>query len=423
MKHLHKNLWFRYFMPTLIFLIVISLDCFAENIQTNTMEPELLNSLQEEDTESLQKIRDAAREAAASTFGKVLPSIKKAKTLFDKHDNLPDKGKIPFISETKDSNEKSINSLLDDAAKILSINQVTDCRKRITYLQEQINKSQDKIEKFKQDRVSAPAQKDLEGLIDRWNPLNITKEGYDEKIASEEKSIKEAREEISNLKYVFARGLRAMGMTISDDEVETLLFTVSGDDFVAMAVAFDNVKYITEQLRILTEESGESSQTAKQYYGMYVILAKILDRIQKTYVFKIENDYISRLKELAKKANNNIDEARQLISTNSGDKKRLEVNIEANQLTINAINNYIVYLENVADAIKTQNKDTEKTVYTAVNTYKTVNVSENVAQLIATGAKDFEKIMNLKIPQLRAINNDALRKEYERLNLQLNQDK
>ena len=406
-------------------------EAFAQEVSAESQKQEARDSATPpaEGQSSIQKAGEAAREAASATFGKVLPVLEKALALFDRQKDLPDKGLsyVPAIvgdriAPSKHSYQKSIDELLDDAVALLKVSPVTDCRDKIEALKETIRTSTGNMDRYKKARVSAPVEKN-DTLTDRWNPFHDTKESLDKKIAAEEAAIKDCGEQIAALKSAFGKGLVEMGMTVSDDLVESLLSTVGGGDFLEMGVVFDNLKNVSGCLRELTEKSGEAPEVSRQYYGIYLILAQVLDRTQTSYVKRVEGELIPQLDRLGEKAGANIRNAKQLIASNGGSIDTLKKNIESNELTIKAVNGCTALLKSNAEMVKKQNENTVRIVATAENTYQTVDVGANVGQLIATGTKEFDAIMNLKLPELRDFNNDALRKEYERLNLQITQMK
>lgn len=277
------------------------------------------------------------------------------------------------------------------------------------------------MSEYREERISAPRASELTSKIDKYNPFTSTKEDYDALIAEAEAQIAEDKDEMAKLRREFSASLRATGIRVSEAAADSLLETVSGDDFISMCVVFDNLKLITLLLHELTDESGEDPETAKRYYGMYVIIAKVLDRVQTQYVATIEERFIPELDRLAQRAHKNIDEARELIESKGGDPAALESNIEANTVTINAAEYYVEYLNEMGALIEGQHEETERILATAINTYRTVDVSVNVGELIINGSKSLDRLMKLKMPELRAFNNELLRKEYQRLNAKMRQ--
>jgi hypothetical protein len=155
---------------------------------------------------------------------------------------------------------------------------------------------------------------------------------------------------------------------------------------------------------------------------MYVIIAKILDRVQTQYLATIRDRQLPLLRDYIKQAEANIAEARRLMRAAGDDRTALASNIEANELTIEAAGFYMDYLADMATLIDEQHRETQRILATATNTYKTVDVSVNVGELIVNGQKSLERLMQLEMPELRAFNNDVLRREYHRLSDKMRKD-
>lgn len=360
---------------------------------------------------------DAMRKRVGELFENVLPTLDSARELVDRHSSLPSSSIIPF-KEDQQSNSAAINELLDDAIQILSDSEVSDYRQQIRDSVAAIAKAREDIADFRRQKISAPRAKD-QSKIEKVNPFSVSKESLDDSIALEQQRIKEHQQNLVELKQTFAKELSAIGVEVDDAGVDALLSSVSGDDIVTMAVVFDNIKQLTTQLQTLTEESGEALQTSKKYYGMYVVMVQVMDRIQKTFVRDITEKHIPKLKGYAEQADKNIDQAKSLIKRDAGDRETLLANIESNQLTRETAELYVGYLERNAALIEGENKRAQKNLATAMNTYDTVKLSSDVAALMSTGRRDFETLMKLQVPSLREFGNKEIRKEFERLTVEL----
>ena len=360
---------------------------------------------------------EAFRERIGQVFENVIPTLDKTRGLLDEHGDLPENSFIPFKRD-QTSNAAKINSLLDDAIEALGVSEVSDYRQRIYDANSEIAAAQEKIASYRQKRVSASAAKD-QSRIDQVNPFELSREAIDEKIVDEEAKIVAYRDELVELKRQFAKELSNIGVAVDEAGVESLLSSVSGDDIVTMAVVFDNIKHVTTQLQELTEESGEALETSKRYYGMYVVMVHVMDRIQKTFVEEIRKQHIPKLQEFSKQADANIDEASRLIQSGSGDRDLLKQNIASNQLTKDTATLYIEYLERNAEVVAAENERAQSNIATAMNTYETVKLSSDVAALMKSGRRDFETMMRLRVPSLREFGNDAIRKEFNRMTTEL----
>lgn len=354
-------------------------------------------------------------------FEAVVPTLEEARQLVDQHASLPDDSRIPFKTD-KRSNSAAINELLDQAIETLSLSEVSDYRQQIRDANDAIATSQENIADYRRQRLSASWAKD-QSRLDQVNPFELSKEAIDERIETEKQQIESQRDLLSELKERFQQELEKIGVQVDDAGVDSLLSSVSGDDIVTMAVVFDNIKQLTTQLQQLTEQSGEALEVSKRYYGMYVVMVHVMDRIQKTFVRDIEQKHIPKLKEFASKADQNIEQARTLIKVQGGDANVLQANIASNQLTRQTAELYIEYLKQNAELIEAENQRAQKNLATAMNTYDTVKLSSDVAALMSTGRRDFETLMRLQVPSLRQFGNDAIRKEFERMTSELRSER
>ncbi len=351
---------------------------------------------------------------------KVLPTLESTVELVDRHDELPTKTINPFDHDQA-SNQSSIDGLLDEAIEALEVAKVTEHRNRIRELQLEVRLSNRRIADYKRKKLGAAPKSELT----RFQRVTLVKsrEDYADLIKEETVANKGRARELVSVKAEFAKELRNIGLDIDDAGVDALLGAVSGDEFVAMLTVFRNIKSITEQLQTLTDESGESMDVAKRYYGMYVVLVQTMDRLQTTFVNEIETVHIPKLYEYSAKAQANIEEAEELIESGGGDAEVLRGNIESNRMTQTAAEIYVDYLRESARVVSRENGQTKKNLATAQNTYKTVRLSGEVATLMRTGRQNFESLMQLELPKIRDFGNEAVKKEFSRMTLELRGNK
>ncbi len=371
---------------------------------------------QEEELED--QLRQKEEDRIGRLFEKIVPTLDEARKLVDQHDQLPKRRFLllrPF-GDDQESNEAETTQLLDEAIEMLDSSPLRDLWKELHATRKLIRRGHHKLAEYRQRRVSAPREKET-GLFDR--AFISTKEDYDKMIAAEEGEIKASEEIIDGLKDGIVKLLKELHLDIDREGLESLLSSVSGDDFVSMIALFDNIRQLTGQLQDLTEQSGEALDIAKRYYGMHVVLVKIMDRMQHQFITEIDQEHIPRLQGYTKEAGGNIRQALELIRKEGGDESILRSNIESNELTMRAAKLYTEYLLQNADLIRAENKQIKKNLSTALNTYKTVKLSSDVSRLMKTGRQNFEALMKLQIPPLREFRNEMLRKEYQRMTTEL----
>ncbi len=373
------------------------------------------------DDDNVDPVPFVGDERFGQLFEEVVPILEETRGLVDQHADLPDKSRLPF-TEDKQSNSAAINELLDAAIVILGNSEVSDYRQKIRDANELIQGSHEAIADYRRQRVSAKWARD-QSQIDKVNPFELSKESIDEQIEDEEKEIQKQEKRLVELKKQFAKELSDIGVVVDEAAVESLLSSVSGDDIVSMAVVFENIKNVTAQLQNLTQQSGEALDVSKRYYGMYVVMVHVMDRIQKSFVRDVREKHIPKLKAFSKQADENIAQARSIIELKGGDPVLLSANIESNKLTQQTAILYIDYLQRNAALIEAENRRAQKNLATAMNTYNTVKLSSDVASLMKSGRRDFDALMKLQIPQLREFSNESIRREFERMTVELRSDR
>lgn len=393
------------------FILILSF-ITAYAVSPTLGEQQALPSQMVEDTTSTASKIDQLEDYVRDMFRDLLPKLESILKLKEEHENLP--RRTYFFGKDQRQNQNEIEAILDEAIEILDVSESNRERVEIRELRKQITEAELNIARYRELKVSAPSNDEL-GTLGKLNPLKKTKEHYDEQISEEEDKIAELKSQIERIKSNFIDRLRSFGISISEEEVDNLLASVVGDDFIELCNVFANLKKVTLQLQHLTEKSGESLEVAKRYYGMYVVLNELLDRLQKEFIKTIENNHIPDLKGYVKEAEQNIEEAKDLMKSNHADKSILQSNIESNKLTMEAAKLYINYLESQVETINRENKSVERHLATARNTYKTVRLSSNVSELIQSGRKNFDALMKLELPKLRGFENQVMQQEFRRL--------
>ena len=377
-----------------------------------------LSGLRAQDGDPAEELREKEEDRIGRLFEKVVPTLDEARKLVDRHDSLPKRRFLLLrpLGGDQFSNEAETRELLDEAIEMLDSSPLRDRWKKLHATRQLIRKGHHKLADYRQRRIFALREKET-GFFDR--PFIYTKEDIDEMIAAEEKEISENEKAIEKLKDEILKVLKELHLDIDRDGLESLLSSVSGDDFVSMISLFDNIRQLTGQLQDLTEQSGEALDIAKRYYGMHVVLVKIMDRMQERFISEIDKQHIPRLQSYGKTAEENIRQALELIRKEGGEEEILRSNIESNELTQRAAKLYTEYLLQNADLIRSENQQIKKNLATALNTYKTVKLSSDGSRLMKTGRQNFEALMQLQIPPLREFRNEMLRKEYQRMTTEL----
>ncbi len=386
-----------YFRITSLCLAICG-SLFAVGLETHAQTEEVLA----QENEEVQKFFEQAHDA-----------LDDALNLFDDAETRPEEDDLrfyDFLSRTKESQTRKVESYLDVAGEALGISSISNRRQQILDLRESISENQRNISTFKRKRISAPES--------TFNPLGVTKSGYDKKIAVAKDAIVQAQNSITVEKENFVKDLNRIGMDLDSDSIDNLLESITGDEFVRVSIIFDNAKTFAAELERLTNETGEDLEAAKKYYGVYLMLLKTVSRLQEKFVESVDNEYYPKLDEFAAKARKNINEAKRAIAA-GGDETVLRNNIASNELTYDAAMFYKEGLAHQKHQMMMANLECKKNILTAANTYKTVALSKDVAALMAVSRRAFDAISGLSVPDLRPFQNEKMKDAFSQLTREL----
>ena len=337
---------------------------------------------------------------------RTMPTLGEALRLQDRQETLPERA---WFGTDQRSNQAEIDALLDEAVEILSLSPVLKYRDRIQALQEGIVQARAEIADYRQKRVSAPTE----------STLKKTVSDYDDLIAARERDIERSSREIEGLKREFAQQLRGLGLKLEDEQLDLLLSTVVGDNLVDLGILFDNVKSITLQLEQLVEQSGEDLQSARRYYGLYVVLLKSLDRMHLQIEEAIGEGYLPQIDGIIGQTQALASDTQRLLRESPEKRELLEANLQAQQLTIQAAGVYRQYLVDQAKQVSTARRELEKDIAAAWNTYETVRVSGELVGLVRSSRLLLEGLLNRQAPALRPFENLEMQREIQKLTQQL----
>lgn len=351
--------------------------------------------LESSETDHFQRIWD-----------RLLPKLEKTLELEERQDGLPPRA---WIGPDRTSNQEAISALLDEAVDILSGSDLQGLRGRIRTLQSEIAAARADIAEYRRERVTAPS----ESLLRR------TASDLERAIAAREADIARMQEELAAVEAQFAQGLRDLGLELEDGQVEALLSTVVGDNLVDLGVVFDNVRAVTLQLEGLVAESGEDVESARRYYGMYVVLLKALDHMHRTVEEAISGHYLPRIDAIVERTRALSAETRVLADASPDKADLLEANLEAQRLTLRAAGVYRRYLVEQGQQVRAARVALAADIAAAWNTYETVRVSGELIALVKSSRRLLQGLLDRQVPALRTFESLEMRRELDNLTAQL----
>jgi hypothetical protein len=353
-----------------------------------------------------EEVLERERADTSRFFEEAHDALSEALDMFDEKGELKESKDIAFydfLSRSKETQQKKIESYLDAASEALGVSSISDQRLLVAELREKIEAARKSLTLYERKKISAPES--------TYNPLTVTREGYENKIKTTREKIEQYESEIADEKKKLVSQFERIGLKLDAEQIDILLESITGDEFIRVSIIFDNAKNFALELESLTEKSDEDLEAAKRYYGVYLMLLKTVDRLQNKFIENVDDEYYPKLAAYAEKAQDNIREAERAIKA-GGDREILESNIISNQTTYEAVMLYKQGLAHQKHQMMAANLECKRNIMTAVNTYRTASLSKDVASLLSTSRRAFDAITNLSVPDLKPFENVKIKEAF-----------
>ena len=250
----------------------------------------------------------------------------------------------------------------------------------------------------------------------RWKVWVNDFKDYEEKIAAYEESIVQKEDAIEKLIEKLQQQFSNEGIKLESEQLDTLIYSVTGDDDIEIISVFNNIKVITAKLKELTSASGENIDSAKRYYGMHTLLIKVLLNLQQRYINRVNDHYQPELSAIEKNNRQLMQKTRSLIATSGIDHKKLyAANLDAQQLTEKTVQLYRRYLNKNKDRMVASRKKIYKEYQVAENTYLTVSTAYILVTMMRDAYNLYNSISQLQVPDLLTFDNSAMKVEFKKI--------
>jgi len=351
----------------------------------------------------------ASAESITDHWGKLHAKLDDTLTLLEEKQTLPESTWNPF-KEDKQSLDEKINDLLEEAVEILNISDLSSIKQQINECQTDISDDKDMIAELRTKKMMAP--KDTAD----WKIWENDVKDYENKIDTYAENITAKELSISELKTRLQEQFSQQGIALDSEQLDTLLYSVTGDDDIEIISVYNNIKAITAKLRDLTAESGEDIETARRYYGMHALLLKILINLQQNYVDRVDGQYMPELSTIEQVNQRLIQKTRSLLSTSAPQHKKIyQANLDAQQITDRTGLLYRQYLEKNKTRMNRSRKEIFKEYQAAENTYMTVSTAYTLIAMMRDADNLYNSINELQIPDLLTFDNKAMKAEFKKL--------
>ncbi len=315
--------------------------------------------------------------------------------------------------------ESRTERLLGDAFDVVAGAPVTDIQREIRERRRTIDKLRAEIARLREARISAPEDAGLNGTFG----LAKDRATIDDEIDESQARIAANEMAIRNGKLRFRDAMQAAGTSVSEEEADLLLDSVTGQDVIRIAAAYNAARGVSRQLLTLLDQTDEDLGTAKRYYAMHTALLAVLVHAQTTFIEKIDVDYLPRLDAINRDVHAARKETERLLRQPGTQRQRdaLEANIQSQSIAFEAAEFYRQHLRDQRAGVTSARRDAVRELNIADNTLRTVDASFQLRTMMESATMSFEALQNLQSPGIeRIFRNDQLRREFRELSDRLN---
>ena len=338
----------------------------------------------------------------------VVGQLKEGTEYIDELKQAPDSA---WIGKDKEDIREDLNALFDQIVKGLVGSDLMAYKEQMADLKAKIAENNENILSYREKRIGAPES----------STLYTTKSEYDKKIAEAKAENKILQNKMRIIKKQLRQNFSDIGVKLSDAQVDVLLTRVDGDDIIQISLMMDTLKYITQQILHLMQESKEELTQAKRYYGMHEVLLELVVYIQQKYIDKVNNVYLPKIDKIIDDSKNMM-VLTQRLRANEEDAKRSAVyahNLEAQALTLKVAQQYREDLVRSRDRMIEAQKVARANLMLSKNTYETVSLSADLYDLISESQQMFAEVSKIQVPQIVPFQNLQIQQKYQELTNQL----
>ncbi len=315
------------------------------------------------------------------------------------------------------------DNLLADAFSVVSDAPISRIQEEIAGRRESITALRDQLSRLREDRISAPAEASgvtatitsTIGLTKTRDDIDAAIDDANARVAGNEMAIREAKDRFRN-------AMAEAGATVSEEEADLLLDSVTGNDLVRIAAAYEAARGVSRQLMELMDQSGEDLKRAKRYYAMHTSLLALLVHAQGAFIARVDDDYLPKIGAIQKDVLETRRDTEKLLSEQNTERQReaLMANLDSQAIALEAADFYRSHLIDQREEITGARQKTVKELRIADNTLRTVDASFQLRAMMESATLSFEALQNLESPGIeRIFRNEQLRQEFQKLSEKL----
>ena len=218
--------------------------------------------------------------------------------------------------------------------------------------------------------------------------------------------------------------LRSIGLNMPGSAAERCIFPVNVETLIDNAVVAKDIAVVVENLgRFLNSEDLE---TAKRYFGMYLVMIDVQAEGFRQYLEKSEDgEWRKGINEILRGAEAAVkSDTANAAQTRFTDHEReiFRKNAAMNKKTIEAATAYLNLLKQYEEIIRGKLREAERVREVAQSSWNTVSLASDLKEIVKTSHEAFEALLSLELPPLALFDDSALQAEFDAITRKLRKE-
>lgn len=290
--------------------------------------------------------------------------------------------------------------LLREARDILAESEAREQFEEIDSLRLRNRELEAELVDLRRARIAAPDSS--------YNPLKLTRERIDKKLAAIPREIADNNARIEALKSGILEILRASGLPLEANELDYFLISAEGDELLGLMAMAGNMKRIQKVIEAEIAADSGNVALARAYAGMYLVSLEAYAAAHEAAMANI-SDYRRKLLPIASEAKKNYQEAQRLKKLLPEEERgHLEANLKINSRTLEVAEMYDSLLQRRSGSLARAGSELKNRVDLARNTYRTLANGSNLIALVNNSSNEYALLINFEMPELKTIYDAAM---------------
>ena len=356
-------------------------------------------------------------QASELNYSRILAELDKGIFHFDELSTLPERRRI---GRDRSSALRDVENISSTVLSLLTSKSVQTLYQQYDNQQKIISEEYDSLSRLIERRSNSASDESVR-VVDRIIYLGrpYSTSDFNKLIEQQEAKIDALEEDATLILRNLRDALIELDSPFTYDELRAMLSVSSSDMILQNISVLHNVINIINRLESLIDETSDNIRHVQRYYGMFLILYIVMDKSFDDLIEAIVENEFPRLDDIQARTNQTITEARFAIRNTKDlselNRRAYQSNIEANNITLQAISAYRDVLNRQVAYARDSKVLTAQNFETAHNTYKTVSISANLISMIRDGKEKFLAMPSIPIPEPAIFNNEQLRIEFLKL--------